>query len=129
MSAEPIITVEKLHKWFGMLHVLQGVSLSVQPREVVVMIGRSGSGKSTFLRCLNFLEQPSAGTITIDGLTVKATPRQQPNRQQISALRLRTGMVFQEFNLFPHMTAMQNVIEGLITVKKMSRDHAIPIGE
>ena len=129
MNAEPIITVDKLHKWFGMLHVLQGVSLSVMPREVVVMIGRSGSGKSTFLRCLNFLEQPSAGTIAIDGLSVTATPQQQPKRQQITALRLRTGMVFQEFNLFPHMTALQNVIEGLITVKKMSKDQAIPIGE
>ncbi len=129
MNAEPIITVDKLHKWFGLLHVLQGVSLSILPREVVVMIGRSGSGKSTFLRCLNFLEQPSAGTIAIDGLTVKSTPQSHPSRQQISALRLRTGMVFQEFNLFPHMTTMQNVIEGLITVKKMSKDQAIPIGE
>jgi ABC-type polar amino acid transport system ATPase subunit len=129
MSAEPIVAVGKLHKWFGMLHVLQGVSLSVMPREVVVIIGRSGSGKSTFLRCLNFLEQPSSGTITIDGLSVMATPQQQPKREQIVALRTRTGMVFQEFNLFPHMTAMENVIEGLVTVKKMSKDQAIPIGE
>ena len=129
MSAEPIVAVGKLHKWFGMLHVLQGVSLAVMPREVVVIIGRSGSGKSTFLRCLNFLEQPSSGTITIDGLSVTATPQQQPKREQIIALRTRTGMVFQEFNLFPHMTAMENVIEGLVTVKKMSKDKAIPIGE
>jgi len=129
MNAEPIVTVEKLHKWFGMLHVLQGVSLTVMPREVVVMIGRSGSGKSTFLRCLNFLEQPSSGTITIDGLTACCTPQQQPKGQQITALRTRTGMVFQEFNLFPHMTAIQNVIEGLLTVKKMPKDQAIPIGE
>jgi ABC-type polar amino acid transport system ATPase subunit len=129
MNAEPIVSIEKLHKWFGMLHVLQGVSLSVIPREVVVMIGRSGSGKSTFLRCLNFLEQPSAGTITIAGLSVSCTPQQRPRHQDITALRMRTGMVFQEFNLFPHMTAMQNVIEGLITVKKMSKDQAIPIGE
>jgi len=129
MNAEPIVTVDKLHKWFGMLHVLHGVSLSVTPREVVVIIGRSGSGKSTFLRCLNFLEQPSAGTITIDGLSATATPQQQPKREQIMALRLRTGMVFQEFNLFPHMTAIQNVIEGLLTVKKMPKDQAIPIGE
>ena len=129
MNAEPIISVEKLHKWFGMLHVLQGVSLTVMPREVVVMIGRSGSGKSTFLRCLNFLEEPSSGTITIDGLTAHSTPQQQPKRQQITALRMRTGMVFQEFNLFPHMTVMQNVIEGLLTVKKMHKDQAIPIGE
>ena len=129
MNAEPIVAVGKLHKWFGMLHVLQGISLSVMPREVVVIIGRSGSGKSTLLRCLNFLEQPSAGTITIDGLTVTATPQQQPKREQITALRLRTGMVFQEFNLFPHMTALQNVIEGLITVKKMPKGQAIPTGE
>jgi ABC-type polar amino acid transport system ATPase subunit len=129
MNAEPIIHVENLHKWFGMLHVLHGIALTVMPREVVVLIGRSGSGKSTLLRCLNFLEEPSAGTITIDGLTVTAGPRTHADRQQIKALRLRTGMVFQEFNLFPHMTALQNVIEGLVTVKKMSREEAIPIGE
>jgi polar amino acid transport system ATP-binding protein len=126
MNAEPIITVDKLHKWFGMLHVLQGVSLSVMPREVVVMIGRSGSGKSTFLRCLNFLEQPSAGTIAIDGLSVTATPQQQPKRQHITALRLRTGMVFQEFNLFPHMTALQNVIEGLSPLRRCPRIEPSP---
>ncbi len=129
MNAEPIISVDALHKWFGLLHVLQGVSLSVAPREVVVIIGRSGSGKSTLLRCLNFLEQPSSGTITIDGLTVTVAPHLHPNRQQIFALRLRTGMVFQEFNLFPHMTVIQNVIEGLVTVKKMSKEQAIPFGE
>jgi polar amino acid transport system ATP-binding protein len=129
MNAEPIIHVEQLHKWFGLLHVLRGVSLSVLPREVVVIIGRSGSGKSTFLRCMNFLEQPSSGSVTIDGLTVSVAPHTRLDRQQISALRLRTGMVFQEFNLFPHMTVMQNVIEGLVTVKKMSKDQAIPIGE
>ena len=129
MNAEPIVTVENLHKWFGMLHVLQGISLSVLPREVVVIIGRSGSGKSTFLRCLNFLERPSAGTISIDGFSVTATPQRQPKREQITALRLQTGMVFQEFNLFPHMTALQNVIEGLVTVKRMPKDQAIPIGE
>lgn len=129
MSAEPIIHLENLHKWFGLLHVLCGVSLAIRPREVVVLIGRSGSGKSTLLRCLNFLEEPSAGTITIDGLTVTAGPQTHADRQQIKALRLRTGMVFQEFNLFPHMTALQNVIEGLVTVKKMSQKEAIPIGE
>jgi ABC-type polar amino acid transport system ATPase subunit len=129
MNAEPIVRVEKLHKWFGLLHVLRGVSLSLMPREVVVIIGRSGSGKSTFLRCLNFLEQPSSGVVTIDGLTATVAPHVHLARQQIAALRLRTGMVFQEFNLFPHMTVMQNVIEGLVTVKKMSKDKAIPIGE
>jgi len=128
-SAEPIIHVENLHKWFGMLHVLKGVSLAVMPREVVVLIGRSGSGKSTFLRCLNFLEEPSAGTITIDGLTVSAGSRVHASRSQIIALRLRTGMVFQEFNLFPHMTALENVIEGLVTVKRMPKEQAMPVGE
>jgi polar amino acid transport system ATP-binding protein len=129
MNAESIVRVENLHKWFGLLHVLRGVSLAITPREVVVLIGRSGSGKSTLLRCLNFLEEPSAGTITIDGLAVTAGPQTHADRQQIKALRLRTGMVFQEFNLFPHMTALQNVIEGLVTVKKMSRREATPIGE
>jgi len=129
MNAEPIIRVDNLHKWFGLLHVLRGISLTVAPREVVVMIGRSGTGKSTLLRCLNFLEQPSSGSIALDELTVTVGPHQRPEPQQIFAIRLRTGMVFQEFNLFPHMTAMQNVIEGLVTVKKMSKDQAIPIGE
>jgi len=129
MNAEPIIRVDNLHKWFGLLHVLRGISLTVAPREVVVMIGRSGTGKSTLLRCLNFLEQPSSGSIALDELTVTVGPHLRPEPQQIFAIRLRTGMVFQEFNLFPHMTAMQNVIEGLVTVKKMPREQAIPIGE
>ena len=130
-----IINVENLHKWFGLLHVLRGIDLAVAPQEVVVIIGRSGSGKSTLLRCLNFLEEPTAGTITIDGQTVsaglhmRASLRTRAGRQQILALRLRTGMVFQEFNLFPHMTALENTIEGLVTVKKMPKEQAIPIGE
>jgi ABC-type polar amino acid transport system ATPase subunit len=128
MSANEIIRVENLHKWFGMLHVLKGVSFSVTPREVLVIIGRSGSGKSTLLRCLNFLEEPSSGTIDIAGqsLTIVAGTRYDHNKAV--AMRLNTGMVFQDFNLFPHMTALDNVIEGLVTVKKMPRDQAIPIG-
>jgi ABC-type polar amino acid transport system ATPase subunit len=130
-----IINVENLHKWFGMLHVLRGIDLTVEPQEVVVIIGRSGSGKSTLLRCLNFLEEPSAGTITIDGQTVsvglrmRTSLRTRAGRQQILALRLKTGMVFQEFNLFPHMTALENVVEGLVTVKKIPKEQAITIGE
>jgi ABC-type polar amino acid transport system ATPase subunit len=130
-----IISVENLHKWFGMLHVLRGIDLTVEPQEVVVIIGRSGSGKSTLLRCLNFLEEPSAGTITIDGQTVSVGLRMRTSlhtragRQQILALRLKTGMVFQEFNLFPHMTALENVVEGLVTVKKIPKEQAITIGE
>ncbi len=129
MSADPIICVENLHKWFGMLHVLKGVSFCVQPRDVLVMIGRSGSGKSTLLRCLNFMEEPSSGRITIAGQSIILRPGMHPNRQQALAMRLSMGMVFQEFNLFPHMTALGNVIEGLVTVKKISRATAIPIGE
>jgi ABC-type polar amino acid transport system ATPase subunit len=129
MSAEPLIRVKNLHKWFGMLHVLRNVSLDVAEREVVVIIGRSGSGKSTFLRCLNFLEQPSTGSIAIDTVQVDLGVGVKPDRAAITALRLRTGMVFQEFNLFPHMTALENVIEGLVTVKKMNRDQAMALGE
>jgi ABC-type polar amino acid transport system ATPase subunit len=129
MNGEPIVRVEGLHKWFGMLHVIRNVSLEVMPQEVVVLIGRSGSGKSTLLRCLNFLEEPSTGSITIDGLRVDIPLGQKPDTRQVRALRLKTGMVFQEFNLFPHMTALENVIEGLVTVKGMSKEKATPIGE
>ena len=125
----PLIEVQNLHKWFDMLHVLRGVSFSVQPREVVVLIGRSGSGKSTMLRCINFLEEPSAGTIRVGDQMVGCGPAIELDSKTVLALRLQTGMVFQEFNLFPHMTAIQNVIEGLITVKKIPKDKAIEIGE
>jgi polar amino acid transport system ATP-binding protein len=125
----PIIQVENLHKWFGLLHVLRGVSFTVNPQEVLVVIGRSGSGKSTLLRCLNFLEEPSSGSISIAGNTVVTAPGKRPKRGEILALRLSTGMVFQEFNLFPHMTALENVIEGLITVKRIPKAEAIATGE
>src|SRR4030043_971448 len=128
MSDNEIIRVEDLHKWFDLLHVLKGVSFSVAPKEVVVIIGRSGSGKSTLLRCLNFLEEPSAGTITIAEQTMTMGPGIRFDQNKAIQMRLNTGMVFQEFNLFPQMTALDNVIEGLVTVKKISRDKAIPIG-
>lgn len=128
MSDNPIIKVENLHKWFDMLHVLKGVSFTVDPKEVLVIIGRSGSGKSTLLRCLNFLEIPSAGTITISDLTMPMGPGIRFDQKKAVTMRLNTGMVFQEFNLFPHMTALDNVIEGLVTVKKMPKDQAIPFG-
>jgi ABC-type polar amino acid transport system ATPase subunit len=128
MSDNDIIRVENLHKWFDLLHVLKGVSFSVTPKEVVVIIGRSGSGKSTLLRCLNFLEEPSAGTITISEQTMTMGPGIHFDQNKAIAMRLNTGMVFQEFNLFPHMTALDNVIEGLVTVKKMPKDKATPVG-
>ena len=129
MNAKPLIQVENLHKWFGMLHVIKDVSFSVQPKDVLVLIGRSGSGKSTLLRCLNFLEEPSSGTITVGDQVVKTAPGLKLDNSKVLAVRLQTGMVFQEFNLFPQMTALGNVIEGLVTVKKMPRDQAIASGE
>jgi ABC-type polar amino acid transport system ATPase subunit len=129
MSADnDIIRVENLHKWFGMLHVIKGVSFSVAPKEVLVIIGRSGSGKSTLLRCLNFLEDPSSGTITIAGQSLNIVAGTRYDHKKAAAMRLNTGMVFQDFNLFPHMTALENVIEALVTVKKMPKEKAIPTG-
>jgi ABC-type polar amino acid transport system ATPase subunit len=129
MNAEPIIRITNLNKWFGMLHVLQNVSFSVQPREVVCIIGRSGSGKSTMLRCINFLEEPSEGEIEISGLKIPAGGKGREHNRLIHEARLMTGMVFQEFNLFPHMTVLENVIEAPIIVKGMPRAEAIRLAE
>jgi len=129
MNDNNVIQVTDLHKWFGMLHVLRGISFSVQPKEVLVLIGRSGSGKSTLLRCLNFMEEPSSGAISVGGVSVESAPGVHVESQKVLALRLQMGMVFQEFNLFPHMTVLGNVIEGLVTVKKMPKDQAVAIGE
>lgn len=125
----PILRVSGLDKYFGRLQVLKGLGLEVQPREVVCVIGRSGSGKSTLLRCINFLEEPSGGVIEVDGLKVEAGEKGRKHRQHVHDLRLKTGMVFQEFNLFPHMSVLENVIEGPVTVKKMDRAKAIELAE
>jgi ABC-type polar amino acid transport system ATPase subunit len=106
----PIVRISHLDKYFGRLYVLKDVSLEVQPQEVVCLIGRSGSGKSTLLRCINFLEEPSAGTVEVDGLVVPAGVRGKANNQLVHNIRVRTGMVFQEFNLFPHLSVIENVI-------------------
>jgi len=127
--AEPIIKVRGLHKYFGPLHVIKGVDIDVQPGEVVVVIGPSGGGKSTFLRCLNFLEEPSAGTIEIDSVLINAQESAGRKGKRIRELRQRAGMVFQAFNLFPHMTALQNIIEAPLTVKRMSKEQATAKGE
>ena len=129
MSAEPLIRVQGLHKWFGMLHVLNDICLDVMQREVVCIIGRSGSGKSTLLRSMNFLEEPSAGTIEVDGLVIEAGGKGRHHRQLVHELRLKTGMVFQEFNLFPHMSVLENVMEGPVIVKRLSRAAATDIAE
>ncbi|MBM3152505.1 MAG: amino acid ABC transporter ATP-binding protein [Chloroflexi bacterium] len=127
MSA--IVRISNLDKYFGRLHVLTDINLEVVPQEVVCIIGRSGSGKSTLLRCINFLEEPSAGEIEVDGLKVSASIRGKARRNAIRDIRLRTGMVFQEFNLFPHMSVLDNIMEGPITVKGMDRGRARQIAE
>jgi cystine transport system ATP-binding protein len=126
-----IIRVSQLNKHFGALHVLKDVSLAVEPQEVVCVIGRSGSGKSTLLRCINFLEQPTHGTIEVDELVVDVRQHRLTNEQKklIHQIRLCTGMVFQEFNLFPHLSVIDNLIEAPVTVRGMPRDHAIAIAE
>ncbi|MFQ5612509.1 MAG: amino acid ABC transporter ATP-binding protein [Anaerolineae bacterium] len=126
MSA--IVRVSHLDKYFGRLHVLKDLSLEVQEAEVVCIIGRSGSGKSTLLRCINFLEYPDHGTIEVDGVVARAHGSGREYRRQVHNLRLKTGMVFQSFNLFPHMTALGNVIEGPLTVKGLPKDQATEIG-
>jgi ABC-type polar amino acid transport system ATPase subunit len=125
----PIVKISNLEKYFGRLHVLKNISLEVPERQVVCLIGRSGSGKSTLLRCINFLEQPSKGTIEVDGVKVHGGEKSRENRQLVHDVRLKTGMVFQEFNLFPHMSVLENVIEGPVTVKGMDRQKAIQLGE
>jgi ABC-type polar amino acid transport system ATPase subunit len=125
----PIVKISNLDKYFGHLHVLKNISLEVMPRQVVCLIGRSGSGKSTLLRCINFLEEPSHGTIEVDGIKVEGGEKGKQHRQLVHDVRLKTGMVFQEFNLFPHMSVLENVIEGPVIVKGMDRQKAIELAE
>jgi ABC-type polar amino acid transport system ATPase subunit len=125
----PIVKISNLDKYFGRLHVLKDISLEVLPRQVVCLIGRSGSGKSTLLRCVNFLEEPSHGTIEVDGIKVEGGEKGREHRRLVHDVRLKTGMVFQEFNLFPHMTVLENVIEGPVIVKGMDRQKAIALAE
>jgi ABC-type polar amino acid transport system ATPase subunit len=125
----PIVKISNLEKYFGRLHVIKNISLEVPERQVVCLIGRSGSGKSTLLRCINFLEEPSKGIIEVDGIEVHGGEKSRENRQLVHEVRLKTGMVFQEFNLFPHLSVLENVIEAPIIVKGMDRQKAIQLGE
>jgi len=116
---EPILKIDGLRKSFGTLEVLKGIDLEVAQGETVVILGASGSGKSTLLRCINFLERPSAGRIALDGKAIGAEDgggAVRYSEAQLSRVRTRVGMVFQQFNLFPHMTALKNVMEGRVTV-------------
>jgi len=117
-EAGPIIACEGVHKWFGQLHVLRGIDLEVAAGEVVVIFGPSGSGKSTFIRTINRLEEHQRGRIVVDGIELTNDIR------NIAAVRSEIGMVFQSFNLFPHLTVLQNVTLGPIRVRKSKREQA-----
>jgi len=127
---KPAVEVHGIHKRFGPLSVLNGVDVSAKRGEVVSMIGSSGSGKSTFLRCINLLEQPDEGQIVIDGEEIRmkhaSNGRTIPSdRRQVERMRSRVGMVFQNFNLWPHMTVLENIIEAPVQVLKEHKDQAI----
>ncbi len=122
-SERKMVEVKGLNMSFGSLEVLRDINLSVAEGEVVVIIGPSGSGKSTLLRCINFLEKSRLGEIYIDGRLVER------KEKTINTMRQDVGMVFQHFNLFPHMTVLQNVIEGPTQVKGMSKGEAVQLAE
>ena len=130
MTNNPMIHAHDIHKRFGALEVLKGVSLDIAKGEVVAVIGPSGSGKSTFLRCLNHLEKIDRGRVVIEGETLVSSDAHgtahyvaEPDIRRIVC---KMGMVFQHFNLFPHMTVLQNVIEAPMTVKGLRRDEIVP---
>ena len=133
-EAASAVMVEDLHKSFGPLEVLKGVSLTAHKGDVVSMIGASGSGKSTFLRCINFLELPSKGRIFVTGEEITVQPGHDGNlhpsdRRQVERVRTKLGMVFQSFNLWQHMTVLQNVIEAPIHVLGLAKAEAIARAE
>src|SRR5262249_36667531 len=118
----PILDIQGLRKRFRDVEVLRGIDLTVQPQELVFIIGPSGSGKSTLLRCCNGLEQPSAGSVRVDGVDITA------RSTDVNAMRRQVGMVFQSFNLYPHMTALRNVTLALAKVLRKPRAEAERIG-
>ena len=120
--------VENLHKYFGSLEVLKGIDMEVAKGEVVVIFGRSGSGKSTLLRCVNFLEDPTAGVIEVAGLRLEGGHRTRAKRELVRQVRIKAGMVFQQFNLFPQYTTLENVMLAPVEVKGIPRSDARSIG-
>ncbi|MGO4311018.1 L-cystine ABC transporter ATP-binding protein TcyN [Pseudomonas sp. KB_15] len=124
-----MIVVEKLTKQFKGQVVLNGIDLEVKEGEVVAIIGPSGSGKTTFLRCLNFLEEPTSGRIKVGDIEVDTSRPLNQQQSLVRRLRQHVGFVFQNFNLFPHRTALENVIEGPIIVKKIPHTDAVALGK
>ena len=120
--SEPIIRIENVHKYFGRIHALRGVSLNIEKGEVVVILGPSGSGKSTLLRCINHLEIYDTGKITVDGILLKSA-------QNMNAVRREVGMVFQSFNLFPHLTVIDNLVLAQRVVRKRERTESREIAQ
>lgn len=119
-----MLSINNLHKSFGDHEVLKGIDLRINKGEVIVLLGASGSGKTTLLRCLNVLETPDAGTLTFDDGSLSIDFSQPLTKEKIQALRKKSGMVFQNYNLFPHKTALENITEGLIVVQKMPKAEA-----
>ncbi len=130
----PALVVEDMHKSFGNIEVLKGVDMLAHQGDVISMVGSSGSGKSTFLRCINLLEIPNSGTVRVHGETIEMTKNRygEPvpgDMRQVERIRSRLAMVFQSFNLWSHMTVMENVIEAPIHVLKLSRAEAVERAE
>ena len=128
----PIVRLTAIEKYYGSNHVLRGCNLEVFPKETVCIIGRSGSGKSTLLRCTNVLEEPTVGTVEVGDVRLEADPlkaRSREHREQIRTLRLSAQMVFQDFNLFPHMTVTGNLIEAPVRVRGLPKAEAVEIAE
>ena len=128
------IALEGIHKHFGPLHVLKGISIRAEDGEVVAIIGSSGSGKSTLLRCINMLEVPDEGTVAVAGETIKLKPtraggREPADRNQIDRIRTTVSMVFQSFNLWSHLTVLENVIEAPVHVLKRPRKECVEEAE
>ena len=132
-APEVMISAQQIHKSFGATNVLRGISLQLQRGEVVAIIGPSGSGKSTFLRCLNHLETIDSGTITVEGDVLVQNDANgraaYASDSQIRSIGRKMGMVFQSFNLFPHLTVLENIIEAPMLVKKMARAAIVPQAE